>query len=147
LILGCLIHFLNKYNSRISGSIKCNTSLTPSELKNVSYDFLGIGMVQSGLVFSQKLLKYELFPFTKVFENDTDSFYSYDSSMNGLNIYQSSLINEKGLRVEEVECFRDLIELLNESQLMKSLNFKIDYLNKQLFGSVKAKVYFTDFFL
>jgi len=121
--------------------------LTPSELKNVSYDFLGIGMVQSGLVFSQKLLKYELFPFTKVFENDTESFYSYDSSMNGLNIYQSSLINEKGLRVEDVECFRDLIELLNESQLMKSLRFKIDYFNKQLFGSVKAKVYFTDFFL
>ena len=138
-----------KFNNicRIARSIICNTSLTPSELKNVSYDFFGIGFVQNGLTFSEKFLKYELFPFTKVFENETDAFYGYDDSpINGLSLYQSSLIKEKGLRVEDINCFKDLIELLNESKLMQNLKFKLDYINKQFLGSVNAKVFFTDFF-
>ena len=117
------------------------------ELKNVTFDFFGLGLVQNGLVFTQKMVKYELFPFTKVFENETDAFYSYDdSSINGLNLYQTSLINQKGLQVKDINCFKDLIELLNESKFVQNLKFKIDSINKQFFGSVNAKVYFTDFF-
>ena len=88
-----------------------------------------------------------MFPFKSVFYNDTYTMYAYESYMHQLNLYQSKVIREKmGLRVEDIGCFRDLIDLLNESKLMQNLKFKIDYLNKKILGSISATVNLIDFF-
>ena len=117
-----------------------------SNLQNFTYDLFGLGLAQDGMFISPKVLKYEMFPFKRVFSNDTDNFYGYESTNAGFNLYQSSLIKDKGLRVQDINCFNDLISLLNESRLVQNLKFKIEYFNKEFFGTVNAKLYFTDFF-
>ncbi len=88
-----------------------------------------------------------MFPFKKVFENETDTAFNYESYTNQLNIYQSKYVKERnGLKVEDISCYRDLIELLNESKMRQKLNFEIDYVNKKFFGSINAKLYFIDYF-
>ena len=127
-------------------SIECKTVLNVADLQNVTYDLFGLGLAQDGLFISTKVLKYEMFPFKKVFANDSVAFYSYASPSSGFTLYQSSLIKDKGLRVQDLECFNDLIDLLDESRSAESLKFKIDYLNSQFFGRVNAKLYFTELF-
>ena len=127
---------------RLTRSIVCKTSLTPANFKNFSYELYGVGVVQNALFYSQGFVKYEMFPFSKVFENESANFYNYETPKNGFNLYHSSLMNEKGLRVEDLHCFNDLIELLDESRLVENLKFKIEYINKLLNGSVIAKIFF-----
>jgi hypothetical protein len=61
-------------------------------------------------------------------------------------LFHSSLIKEQGLKVNELNCFKKLIILLNESNFLDGLKFKIDYFKEQIVGQVKAKVYFNDYF-
>ena len=88
-----------------------------------------------------------MFPFRKVFENETDTVFNYESYTNQLNIYQSKYVKERnGLKVEDINCYRDLIELLNESKMRQKLKFEIDYLKEKFFGSINAKLNFVDTF-